>query len=183
MSVFAELSPPYATIVADPPWPYRDKPVSWEAQRGKTQFMPYSVMNMDDICALPVRDLAADDAHLYLWTTNRFIWDAPRVVNAWGFRVIQVLVWCKPTNNFPGGVFNTSTTEFVVFARRGSLKAKDRDGFAWWKWARGPHSQKPDAFMDMVERVSPGPYVELFARAPRLGWDSWGLGYESERVS
>lgn len=55
------------------------------------------------------------------------------------------------------------------------LERVDRN---WWEWPRGPHSVKPPAFLDIVEQVSPGPYVELFARSPRLGWDSWGYGYE-----
>jgi N6-adenosine-specific RNA methylase IME4 len=72
-----------------------------------------------------------------------------------------------------GGPF-TSSVEFVLYARRGALPSLGRAGRQWWVWPRGIHSAKPDAFLDVVERVSPGPYVELFARRARFGWDYWG---------
>lgn len=176
------LTPPYSTIVADPPWDHSDGfPINAWRRNGDTRSrkqMPYSAMTLDAIRSLPVDALAADDAHLYLWTTNRFLREAFSVAEAWGFSPRQTLVWCKqPIGVGPGGAFSV-TAEFVLFARRGQLKATERVGTSWWEWKRGTHSAKPAAFMDIVERVSPGPYVELFARAPRLGWDSWGKGYE-----
>ena len=78
-----------------------------------------------------------------------------------------------------GGTF-VNTTEFILFARRGSLPAKRRVDSTWWSWprpylAQGPtHSAKPEAFTDLVEQVSPGPYLEMFARRARFGWDYWG---------
>jgi N6-adenosine-specific RNA methylase IME4 len=135
-------------------------------------------MTVDDIAALPVGDLAEDDAHLYLWTTNRYLRSAYGVAEAWGFRPSQMLTWCKPPMGIgPGGAFSI-TTEFVVFARRGKLPAGQRQDSTWWLWARGSHSVKPAAFLDIVEEVSPAPRVELFCRAPRFGWDTWGYGYE-----
>lgn len=256
MSVFDELSPPYSTIVADPPWPYVDRPFTWREKAGVEDFLPYSTMTVPEIAAMPVFDISAVGSHLYLWTTNRYLWDARDIAIGWGFVPAQVLVWCKAPNGIPVGTFNSNSTEFVLFARRavsekrdvvragGLIKAareaagmnraelhravrggtptgivfrwEDDDSLpneadwlalqrvlpalsdverpyvepppekevlrcerAWWEWPRGPHSAKPAAFLDIVERVSPGPYVELFARAPRLGWDSWGYGYES----
>jgi len=89
-----------------------------------------------------------------------------------------VLVWCKPPRGIgPGGAFS-NTVEFVLFCRRGSLSPLARCSSTWWEWSREGHSRKPQGFLDIVERVSPGPYLELFSRAPRLGWDSWGKGYE-----
>jgi N6-adenosine-specific RNA methylase IME4 len=182
--VFAELSPPYSTIVADPPWDYRG---GWPVGRvpdgavhdGRRTPLPYSSMTVADIAALPVAGLAASDAHLYLWTTNRYLFDARRIVDAWGFRYSQLLVWAKtPMGVGPGGAFAQSA-EFVLFCKRGSLRPIARQDSVWFNWKRtAMHSAKPPAFGDLVERVSPGPYVELFARAPRLGWDSWGHGYE-----
>jgi N6-adenosine-specific RNA methylase IME4 len=135
-------------------------------------------MPIRDIADLSVGDLAADDAHLYLWTVSCHLRDAYTVADAWGFKVSQVLTWAKIPRGFsPGGIF-ASTSEFILFCRRGSLKPISRPDRSWWDWARGPHSVKPPAFYDLVERVSPGPYLELFARQPRLGWDSWGFGYE-----
>lgn len=179
MSLFVALSPPYSTIVADPPWHYAKGGPRSDTAGGEMNPPPYSMMKADEIAALPVESLAADAAHLYLWTTNAYLRAAFDIANGWGFRHSQTLTWCKPTKGIgPGGAF-ANTTEFVLYCRRGSLPYSDRIDSTWWQWPRGRHSVKPAAFMDMVERVSPGPYVELFARAPRFGWDSWGYGYES----
>lgn len=175
------LSPPYSTIVADPPWAYDEGWPEFGDRAGLAhtrRSLPYSSMTVEDIAALPVADLAAPDAHLYLWTTNRYLRRAFGVAEAWGFSPRQTLVWCKtPQGVGPGGTFSV-TAEFVIFARRGTLKASERVGTSWWEWSRGKHSAKPPAFMDMVERISPEPRVELFCRDPRFGWDSWGKGYE-----
>lgn len=177
------LSPPYRTIVADPPWPYTDTfPPDRHPEKGKTfarRRLPYSSMTLEELAVMPVADVADDAAHLYVWTTNRFLHDAFHIVEAWGFRYSQTLTWCKPPQGVAAGGAFTNTTEFVLHARRGSLRPKQRLDSSWWQWSRTGHSRKPSAFLDLVEQVSPGPYVELFARAPRLGWDSWGKGYES----
>ncbi len=169
----------YRTIVADPPWQYgkfNNSPQPRKAFRGgPARPLPYPALSVDEICALPVANLAEDDAHLYLWTTGRYLPHAFRVVSAWGFTYAQPLVWCKAPGPLGlGGAF-ASTTEFVLFARRGMLPHARRISSTWFLWKRqNHHSQKPEAFIDMVEQVSPGPYVELFARRHRLGWDVWG---------
>jgi N6-adenosine-specific RNA methylase IME4 len=167
----------YRTIVADPPWAMPTGGAanadSWDAGR-KPSALPYSTMSVDDISDLPVRDLSFPDAHLYLWTTNAYLERSFGIVNWWGFRPSQVLVWAKtPRGLGMGGAFS-NTTEFVLFARRGSLQPLARTDSTWWNWRRGKHSAKPEAFLDLVETVSPGPYLELFARRQRLGWDTWG---------
>lgn len=182
MSVFADLNPPYSTIVADPPWDY---PGGWPMSNGQAQkgnrgrrALPYSPMTLVGIQRLPVETIAAKDAHLYLWTTSRYLRQAFDVLDAWDFGFSQALVWCKPPRGKgPGGAFS-NTAEFVLFAKRGRLPAQTRIDRTWWEWSRQGHSVKPPAFLDIVESVSPGPYVELFAREPRIGWDSWGKGYE-----
>ncbi len=137
-------------------------------------------MTLDAIKDLAVADLAEREAHLYLWTTNRFLEDAYDVAREWGFRPAQLLVWCKPPQGVGMGGAFTTTTEFVLFARRGTLPSLTRLDSSWWKWSRVyenghiAHSAKPDAFLDLVEQVSPGPYLEMFARRQRLGWDTWG---------
>lgn len=167
----------YRTIVADPPWPYESR-MKGSLRPGrpgppmKAAAMPYSTMTIEAIVALPVARLAEDDAHLYLWTTQRFLRNAFDVLDVWGFKHGATLVWSKP----PRGVVGTyvCSTEFCLFARRGSLAHKARQIGTCFQWPRGKHSAKPEAFLDMVEQVSPGPYVELFARRDRLGWDTWG---------
>jgi N6-adenosine-specific RNA methylase IME4 len=183
----------YRTIVADPPWAYDEGwPVSSSptaqnaraAARAGTVFDPnrrtpmaYRSMTLDAIKALPVADMADDDAHLYLWTTNRYLPSAFGVIEAWGFRYAQTLVWAKtPMGQGPGGTW-AQNVEYVLFARRGSLKSLRRFDSCWFNWRRmgKAHSRKPDAFIDMVEMASPEPRLEMFARRARLGgWDYWG---------
>lgn len=179
----------YHTIVADPPWPQPDSGKRSLSTKGNWQDkwlgyeskIPYPTMSLDEIRALPVSDVTEDDAHLYLWTTNRFLRDSFSVAEAWGFRFSTLLTWCKaPMGIGLGGAF-TITNEYVLFCRRGSLKLLSRSDSTWWQWTRPynengapAHSRKPEAFLDLVERVSPGPYLELFARRNRLGWHTWG---------
>jgi N6-adenosine-specific RNA methylase IME4 len=176
----------YRTIVADPPWEYHLWPTASTSAKSKFNRngipadcnvrapLPYPAMSVADICALPVADMAEEDATLYLWTTNRYLRDSYDVSESWGFRFSQILTWCKPRRGIgPGGVF-ASTTEFVIVARRGRPRPLRRTDSTWYEWPRAAHSQKPEAFLDLVEQVSPGPYLELFARRQRLGWDTWG---------
>jgi N6-adenosine-specific RNA methylase IME4 len=210
--MFTELTPPYATIVADPPWGYEEMTAPWRS----TSTADYSLMSLAKIKALPVQDLAAADAHLYLWAVLPLMRDAFEVVDAWGFTPDTVLTWCKPGVGLGGGY--RGNTEHLIVARRGFAyinptcdvcKGRSRGARkcgcespqwrhfgkpvcepprrpfnataegTWYTAPRGEHSEKPALFGDLVERMSPGPYLELFARAPRLGWDSWGYGYES----
>jgi N6-adenosine-specific RNA methylase IME4 len=171
------VSGAYRTIVADPPWAtttgpswgLRDKsnPSSWRSHR-----LSYEVMTVQEIAAL--RPPAANDAHLYLWTINAYVDQSYDVAREWGFTPSTLLTWCKPPKGVGlGGAFALSS-EFVLFARRGSLAALTRIDRNWFTWPRSTHSRKPEAFLDLVERVSPGPYLELFARRQRFGWDTWG---------
>jgi N6-adenosine-specific RNA methylase IME4 len=165
----------YATIVADPPWHYDSWPIGRGARKGERLEIPYPTMSIYQIAALPVAQLAAKDSHLYLWTTQRYLRDAFMVVEAWGFRYSTTLIWAKPPLGIgPGGTF-APTAEFILFGRKGTLKAHTRLNRCWWDFPRThEHSRKPEAFLDLVETVSPGPYLELFARRQRMGWETWG---------
>ena len=167
----------YRTVVVDPPWHYTRTGLSFEdADSGRFvgHGLPYPSMTLDEIAAIRIGQLAETDAHLYLWTTQKYLWAARDIVAGWGFQTPKVLIWCKPPHGFAmGGTFGNAS-EFVLFSRRGSLAAKTRVPRDWWEWPRGEHSAKPEAFLDLVEQVSPGPYLELFARRNRLGWDTWG---------
>jgi N6-adenosine-specific RNA methylase IME4 len=131
-------------------------------------------MTLDEIACLPVDELAEREAHLYVWTTNAFLEETYELVRGWNFRVSQVLVWAKPPRGLGMGGAFTNTTEFVMFGWRGRLAPRKRIDTSWFQWKRGEHSRKPEAFLDLVESVSRGPYLELFARRNRLGWDTWG---------
>ena len=165
----------FTTIVADPPWPYEDWPEFADAagDSNDRRDLPYQSMTLDEISELEIP--AADDAHLFLWTTNRFLEDAYGVARAWGFTPSEVLVWAKPPRGIgPGGIFS-NTAEFVLYGRKGKPEHNERVDSSWWSWPRGRHSAKPTAFLELVERVCPSPFLEMFARAPREGWESWGL--------
>jgi len=173
----------YATLVVDPPWEYQRTGVTFaDATSGKFtgSTVPYSTMTLGQIADLPVRDLAARDSHLYLWTTQKYLRDSYWIAEAWGFKPSNVLVWCKAPRGWTVGGTYMSTTEFVLFCRRGSLKAKQRVDRQWFEWPRGKHSAKPEAFQDIVESTSPGPYLEMFARRPREGWHVWGNEVDSD---
>lgn len=176
----------YRTIVADPPWVYdQGWPIGPEGRAAAARLgrearkrtpTAYSSLSVEQIAALPVGEMAEPDAHLYLWTTNHYLRDAFDVLDAWGFRYSQTLVWAKtPMGIGPGGTW-AQNTEYVLVGRRGSLKRLQRFDSCWFNWRRmgKAHSRKPEAFLDMVEQASPGPYVELFARRARFGWDYWG---------
>ncbi len=179
----------YPTIVADPPWPVADygaRTLStaghWrEDHTGHAKPVPYKRMSIDEIAALPVNDLAARASHLYVWAVNAFLPEAYEVVRAWGFKTRPVvLTWCKEPRGLGFGGTYANTTEFVLFARRGTLPALRRWDSTWFPFKRPyqdgkpAHSVKPDGLQDVVEQVSPGPYLEMFARRQRLGWDTWG---------
>lgn len=163
----------YRTIVADPPWRYERTLPGFGGIGGRSS-VPYETMTVEQICSLPVNDLAAPDAHLYLWTTNTHFESAHGVIRAWRFSYSTTLVWCKRPRGTAGFPTFGICTEFVLFCRRGNLPAQTRVDRNWWEWPRGQHSAKPEAFLDLVEQVSPAPRLELFARTQRLGWDTWG---------
>lgn len=210
-----EQASTYKTIVADPPWPYKNPgeftkggtPIA----RGAGSVARYGGMPIDELKALGVEALADANAHMYLWTTNAFLLNgvAGELMEAWGFRPITVLTWMKTTSEgvvckgckefaLQGGYdltefkeslevgtirasgrtgyYYRGATEHCIFGVRGSLKLTTDDalptGFLWPR--KGDHSVKPEAFYDTVEHASPGPYLELFARRNRLGWDTWG---------
>lgn len=158
----------YRTIVADPPWQLPRVGVTKVDAR---KFYP--TMTLDAICALPIPELAENDAHLWLWGINSMLEEAHQVVRAWGFKPLTIVTWCKRA---PGvGNYLRNNTEHVILAGRGKpMTPQAKPISTWYVWPRGRHSEKPDAFYDLVEQVSPAPYVEVFARRHRFFWDVWG---------
>jgi N6-adenosine-specific RNA methylase IME4 len=170
----------YRTIVADPPWRYEAFIPSRWAGRSWALPLPYPMMDIQEIESLPVRTLADQTGcRLFLWTTNRYLPSAFGVLNAWGFTYRQTIVWRKTGNLMRvGGSVAPNHAEYLLVATAGHIKRRcllpssvvDAPKGA----AAGSHSRKPDVFLDLVEQVSPGPYLEMFARRQRLGWDTWG---------
>lgn len=158
----------YCTLVADPPWRYGNT-----STRGAAEDH-YPTMSIEELGKLSVEvdEWAAPDCHLYLWATNNFLREAFEVVAAWGFEYKTLLTWVKPQIGM--GNYFRARTEHVLFALRGSAPTARRDISNVVEADRTQHSRKPDAFYDLVEAQSPGPYLEMFARRRRLGWDNWG---------
>jgi N6-adenosine-specific RNA methylase IME4 len=170
------ISGQYRTFVADPPWQYGNT-----AARGAAE-NHYGTMTIEELCALDaVPNHAADNAHLYMWTTSSHLPQAFEVMSAWGFEYKTYLVWVKPQIGM-GNYFRTCT-ELVLFGVRGSMRTQSRDIRNWFEAPRSKHSAKPEVFHELVMKASPGPYLELFSRCTgagcdcskcRLGWTVWG---------
>jgi N6-adenosine-specific RNA methylase IME4 len=165
----------FQTIVADPPWP-----IKWRGDASiGTRTLDYPTLTIAEIIETPVREWAAGDCNLFLWTTNQFLPEALGVARAWGFQYRMLWTWCKPGGM---GGHPRNATEHMVLASRGAAKAPGRNAPATLNWKlhkRLDHSRKPEAFYDDIEAISPGPYLELFARQQRLGWERWGNEVES----
>ena len=159
----------FGTIYADPPWLYDN-----QATRAATA-NHYDGMTVDELVQLPVGQLGAADAHLHLWTTNGFLFDCPRLLDAWGFTFKSSFVLVK---TFHGtGNYWRNAHEILLTAVRGDARRfNDHSLRSWLECERGKHSGKPEQVRAMIERASPGPYLELFARgeAPNGKWLVWG---------
>lgn len=156
----------YKTILADPPWTYRNRP-----PRGRT---PYSTLTMAQLVAMgsQIRAVAAGNCHLYLWSTNAHLADALAVIEAWGFRYVQALIWFKTQMGL--GSYFRHFTEPLLFSVRGNLRLLRRDLPSYFVERRTAHSRKPQAAYRLMEIASPAPRIELFARQRRQGWSTWG---------
>lgn len=163
----------YNTVLADPPWLERG---GGKIKRGADRHYP--LMKTRDICALPIATLGANDAHLYLWATNNFLHDALEVMKAWGYRYVTCITWAKDKIGL--GQYYRGQTEQLLFGVRGTPGYKLNadggrcQGTTLITAPRGQHSRKPEEARTMIERVSAGPYLELFAREQAPGWDVWG---------
>jgi N6-adenosine-specific RNA methylase IME4 len=159
----------YRTIVADPPWAYEGMSAPWRS----TTAAHYGLMSLDEIKALPVADWCHEDgAHLYLWAVLPMLDRAFEVLRAWGFWYSTTVTWCKPGPGLGGGW--RGNTEHLIVGKRGKMPFTSTAEGTWYKASRRGHSAKPELFLDIVEQVSPGPYLEMFARRARFGWEYWG---------
>lgn len=169
----------FGTILADPPWRFvnRTGKVSPEHQR----LSRYDTLAWQDIAAMPVAAVVAEQSHCYLWVPNALVSDGLAVLQAWGFVYKSMLVWAKrrkdggPDGRGVGFYFR-NVTEPVLFGVRGGLRtrAAGRRQVNMIETRKREHSRKPDELYPIVEACSPGPYLELFARYPHPGWTSWG---------
>lgn len=156
----------FGTIYADPPWQYSN-----QGTRGSTG-NHYNGLTVEEICSLPISLLAADASHLHLWTTNGFLRDAFIVVEAWGFAYKSCFIWVKPQIGM--GNYWRVAHEFLLLGVKGSCPFVDKTLRSWAEYRRAKHSAKPEEIRELLERASPGPRLELFARLPTEGWTAWG---------
>lgn len=170
----------FRTILADPPWQFQNRTGKMAPEHKRLS--RYGTMALEGIMALPVEQLAADQAHLYLWVPNALLPEGLRVMAAWGFQYKSNLVWHKIRKDGGSdgrgvGFYFRNVTELVLFGVRGKnvrTLAPGRRQVNFLATQKREHSRKPDEFYGIVESCSPGPYLEMFARGGRPGWHVWG---------
>ena len=174
----------FVTVYADPPWQFQNR--TGKIAPEHKRLSRYSTMTLQDIKDMPVPEITAENAHLYLWVPNALLPDGLAVMEAWGFKYVGNLIWEKvrkdgdPDGRGVGFYFR-NVTEMCLF---GVKKAKKSKAFRTLAPARSQvnlirsqkreHSRKPDEMVDIIEACSPGPFIELFARGTRPGWAMWG---------
>lgn len=160
----------YKTILADPPWKF-------SSQRGRNSNRSaeshYELMPLDRIKAMPVADLCEENAHLFLWICNGQLQEGLDTINSWGFTFRSPIYWIKPRLGLGNYVRNASET--LLFATRGKAPVKFHAQPNWLFAPQQEHSHKPEEQFAIIERLSDGPYLELFARRRQPGWDCWGF--------
>ncbi len=163
----------YKTIIADPP---RD--INQRGSFGAVQH--YNLMPLERIKAMPIKDLAADSSHCWLWVTNSTLRCGFDVLEAWGFTPRSVFTWIKLRVGL--GIYLRNCTEHVLLGTCGKAPVLCKNQINYGVYTVQDHSHKPEEFHKVVERVSPGPYLELFARRRTPGWDVWGNEIDSDIV-
>lgn len=159
---------PFNVIAADPPWQY-EKRVGDSTSRNQ---VAYPTMTQEEICALDVASIAQDDCILWLWTTNAHMEQAHEVARAWGFRVKTILTWVKPSIGM--GDWLRGQTEHCLLAVRGRPTIRLSGEATVLYGPRRAHSEKPEEFYALVEKLCPGSKCELFSRTNRPDWKAWG---------
>ncbi len=170
----------FGTILADPPWRFinRTGKVAPEHRR----LSRYQTLTTDEICKLPVSQLADQPAHLYLWVPNALLPDGLRVLESWGFEYKSNIVWHKIRKDRGSdgrgvGFYFRNVTELLLFGVRGKnarTEAPARSQVNYIASRKREHSRKPDEQYELIESCSRGPFLELFARGARDGWTYWG---------
>jgi len=170
---------PYSTILADPPWQFQNRTGKMAPEHKR--LLRYPTMEIKEIAELPVSRLAAAQSHFYLWVPNALLQEGLKVMETWGFTDKTNMVWYKirrdggPDGRGVGFYFR-NVTELILFRVKGSMRTLQpgRTQVNLFATRKREHSRKPDELYGLIEACSPGPYLELFARFQRPGWDQWG---------
>lgn len=169
-----KLKERYKTLIIDPPWDI-DQKGNYGAIRH------YPLMTLEEIKAMPIAGLTdPEGSHCWLWVTNATLRHGYDVLEGWGFRPRSVFTWVK--NRLGLGQYLRGACEYALLGTRGKAPVKFRSQMNWGFFPVQEHSRKPEEFHKIVERVSPGPYLELFARRRQPGWDVWGNEIDSDIV-
>lgn len=170
----------YKTVVIDPPWAPKQG-ATWKTRftdKGRPQ-KHYNTLTLDEIkqIKLPIEE----QAHVYVWAINQHLDWAYDLTIHWGLEVIQIFTWCK--NGLGVGQFQCNSEQILV-CRRGSRHGNPfgKSKGTWFQWDRGIHSEKPQEFYELVEKISPAPRLDMFARKKRKGWDVWGNEVNSDII-
>jgi len=177
----------FGTVLADPPWRFTNR--SGKVAPEHKRLRRYDTMDSKAIAALPVADGMSEKSHCYLWVPNALLAEGLMVMEEWGFTYKANIVWAKrrkdggPDGRGVGFYFR-NVTELILFGVTGNLRtgAKARSMVNMIETRKREHSRKPDEQYEIIEAVSPGPYLELFARYPRRGWHVWGNEADAEIV-
>jgi N6-adenosine-specific RNA methylase IME4 len=164
----------YRVVYADPPWQYSNSGVIGDDNYGRAE-RHYPTMSIDELCAMPIVDAVAQDAVLFMWVTSPLLAECWPVISAWGFKYKSSFVWDKVRHNF--GHYNSVRHELLLICTRGSCTpdASEKINSVQRIERSTRHSEKPEEFYDIIEKLYvSGLRLELFARQPRVGWDSWG---------
>nr|WP_208417512.1 MT-A70 family methyltransferase [Sphingopyxis panaciterrae] len=166
--------------MADPPWRFANRTGKMAPEHHRLS--RYGTMDLEEIKALPVVEVAARPSHLYLWVPNALLSEGMEVMNAWGYQYKTNLIWHKirkdggPDGRGVGFYFR-NVTEVILFGVRGKgarTLPPGRSQVNFLATRKREHSRKPDELYDIIEACSPGPRLELFARGGRPGWEAWG---------
>lgn len=163
----------YNTILADPPWPFNDS-------LDRTRHKPYSILSINSICDLPINKISSEKSHLYLWVAHSFLEESFKVIKNWGFKYKIPIVWRKLTKHgklhFGMGHYFRNSVEFCLFAVKNNTPTNTKNTRNIFDAIKPPiHSSKPKKFYKIIETNSNPPYLEVFARERRIGWDSIGF--------
>lgn len=160
----------YKTICLDYPWPV-EKMALYKFKLSDTN-LDYPTVPVEEAYRIPMQELLEPDAHVYFWTTHRFLPVSFDILKSWGLKYNCCLTWVKQSGMVPFGFqFNS---EFVLFAKNGSLPHQNMGERVVFYENSRQHSRKPECFFELVKRCSPPPRLEMFARQPREGFDCWG---------
>lgn len=170
----------YKTILADPPWQFQNR--TGKVAPEHKRLNRYPTMTLEEIKALPVQEVADENSHLYLWVPNALLIEGLEVMKAWGFQYKTNIIWEKVRNDGEPdgrgvGFYFRNVTEILLFGVKGTnvrTLSPGRSQVNLIRSKKREHSRKPDEMIDLIERCSAGPYLELFARGQREGWTMWG---------